>query len=116
LVADDIAKIRGVPVAAAEERMEPRHGLNTSGEIGDEIIAVVPKRLGGDRLHRRQLNAARMARSLGTGGATGLGSIVYALAVMSFMLAVNYRFVVRSPCWTSSRTPSAARFLGRKPN
>jgi type 2 lantibiotic biosynthesis protein LanM len=28
-------------------------------------------------------NAARMARSLGIGGATGLGSIVYALAVMS---------------------------------
>lgn len=28
-------------------------------------------------------NAARMARSLGTGGATGLGSIVYAFAVMA---------------------------------
>jgi type 2 lantibiotic biosynthesis protein LanM len=32
-------------------------------------------------------NAARMARSLGTGGATGLGSIVYALAVMAKCLA-----------------------------
>lgn len=34
-------------------------------------------------------NAARMARSLGVGGATGLGSIVYALAAMSKLLRDN---------------------------
>jgi type 2 lantibiotic biosynthesis protein LanM len=35
------------------------------------------------RKNLRSRNAARMARALGIGGATGLGSIVYALAVMS---------------------------------
>src|SRR5438128_271660 len=34
----------------------------------------------------RSAGAAGMARSLGIGGATGLGSIVYALAVMSKLL------------------------------
>ncbi len=38
------------------------------------------------RKNLRSRNAARMARSLGTGGATGLGSIVYALTVMSRFL------------------------------
>jgi type 2 lantibiotic biosynthesis protein LanM len=38
------------------------------------------------RKNLRSRNAARMARSLGIGGATGLGSIVYALAVMSKFL------------------------------
>jgi len=35
------------------------------------------------RKNLRSRNAARMARSMGVGGATGLGSIVYALTVMS---------------------------------
>jgi class II lanthipeptide synthase len=38
------------------------------------------------RKNMRSRNAARMARSLGIGGATGLGSIVYALTVMSKLL------------------------------
>lgn len=39
------------------------------------------------RTKLRSRNAARLARSLGTGGATGLGSIVYALTVTSRLLA-----------------------------
>jgi type 2 lantibiotic biosynthesis protein LanM len=38
------------------------------------------------RKNLKSRNAARIARSLGVGGATGLGSIVYALTVMSKML------------------------------
>jgi type 2 lantibiotic biosynthesis protein LanM len=38
------------------------------------------------RKNLRDRNAARLARSLGIGGATGLGSIVYALSVMSRLL------------------------------
>lgn len=38
------------------------------------------------RKNLRSRNAARLARSLGVGGATGLGSIVYALTVMSKFL------------------------------
>ena len=51
-------------------------GCKPSGELA----------LAGVRHLRKELksrNAARLARSLGLGGATGLGSIVYALAVMS---------------------------------
>src|SRR5262249_57319175 len=38
------------------------------------------------RKNLKSRNAARMARSLGVGGATGLGSIVYGLAVTSKFL------------------------------
>ena len=38
------------------------------------------------RKNLKRRNAARMARSLGIGGATGLGSIVYALTLMSKLL------------------------------
>lgn len=38
------------------------------------------------RKNLRSRNAARMARSLGVGGATGMGSIVYALTVISNLL------------------------------
>jgi class II lanthipeptide synthase len=48
----------------------------SSGELALSAIAHLCKEL-------RGRNAARMARSIGIGGATGLGSIVYALTVMS---------------------------------
>jgi type 2 lantibiotic biosynthesis protein LanM len=51
-------------------------GRKSSGELALAGIAHLRKSL-------RGRNAARMARSLGIGGATGLGSIVYALAVIS---------------------------------
>jgi type 2 lantibiotic biosynthesis protein LanM len=55
---------------AAVAKSEP------SRELALAAVAHLRKSLHG-------ANAARMARSLGTGGATGLGSIVYALAVMA---------------------------------
>ena len=51
-------------------------GRKPSGELALAGIARLRKNL-------TSRNAARMARSLGIGGATGLGSIVYALAVMA---------------------------------
>jgi type 2 lantibiotic biosynthesis protein LanM len=51
-------------------------GSEPSRELALAAVAHVRK-----SLHGR--NAARLARSLGTGGATGLGSVVYALAVMA---------------------------------
>jgi class II lanthipeptide synthase len=51
-------------------------GCRSSGELALAGISHLRKNL-------RSRNAARMARSLGIGGATGLGSIVYALTVMS---------------------------------
>ena len=51
-------------------------GSKSSGELALAGVAHLRKNL-------RGRNAARMARSLGIGGATGLGSIVYALTVMS---------------------------------
>ena len=51
-------------------------GRGSSGELARAGIAHIRKNL-------RSRNAARIARSLGIGGATGLGSIVYALTVMS---------------------------------
>jgi type 2 lantibiotic biosynthesis protein LanM len=51
-------------------------GAKSSGELALAGISHLRKDLKGR-------NAARMARSLGLGGATGLGSIVYALTVMS---------------------------------
>jgi len=51
-------------------------GRATSAELARAGIAYLRKNL-------RSRNAARMARSLGIGGATGLGSIVYALSLMS---------------------------------
>jgi type 2 lantibiotic biosynthesis protein LanM len=50
-----------------------------SGELALAAIAHLRKNLG-------TRNAARMARSLGLGGASGLGSIVYALTLMSKFL------------------------------
>ena len=51
-------------------------GCKSSGELALAGMLHLRKNL-------RSRNAARMARSLGIGGATGLGSIVYALTVMS---------------------------------
>jgi type 2 lantibiotic biosynthesis protein LanM len=51
-------------------------GRESSGELALAGISHLRKDL-------RSRNAARMARSLGIGGATGLGSIVYALTVIS---------------------------------
>ncbi|MGC2823889.1 MAG: type 2 lanthipeptide synthetase LanM family protein [Pseudolabrys sp.] len=54
-------------------------GRQSSAELARAGVAHLRKNLKGR-------NTARMARSLGVGGATGLGSIVYALAVMSKLL------------------------------
>ncbi len=51
-------------------------GRKSSGELALAGMAHLRKEL-------KSRNAARMARSLGIGGATGLGSIVYALTVSS---------------------------------
>jgi type 2 lantibiotic biosynthesis protein LanM len=51
-------------------------GNKTSAELAYAGLAQLRKNL-------KSRNAARMARALGLGGATGLGSIVYALAVMA---------------------------------
>ena len=51
-------------------------GSKSSRELALAAVAHLRKNLKGR-------NAARMARSLGIGGATGLGSIVYAFAVMA---------------------------------
>jgi class II lanthipeptide synthase len=51
-------------------------GRQSSGELALAGVSHLRKNL-------RGRNAARMARSLGVGGATGLGSIVYALSLMS---------------------------------
>ena len=51
-------------------------GSESSAELARASLAYLRKNL-------RSRNAARMARALGLGGATGLGSIVYALSVMS---------------------------------
>jgi class II lanthipeptide synthase len=53
-----------------------------SSELALAAVANLRRNLGGR-------NAARMARSLGTGGAVGLGSIVYALCVMSKCLKIS---------------------------
>ncbi len=54
-------------------------GRKSSAELAIAGVAHLRKNL-------KSRGAARMARSLGVGGATGLGSIVYALTVMSKML------------------------------
>lgn len=54
-------------------------GAASSGELALASLAHLRKEL-------RSRNAARMARSLGIGGAAGLGSIVYALTVMAKFL------------------------------
>src|SRR5215475_9902829 len=54
-------------------------GRKPSAELARAGVAHLRKNL-------KSRNAARIARSLGVGGATGLGSIVYALTVMSKML------------------------------
>ena len=51
-------------------------GSKTSAELAYAGLAQLRKNL-------KSRNAARMARALGLGGAVGLGSIVYALAVMA---------------------------------
>lgn len=51
-------------------------GNKASAELAQAALVQLRKNLKGR-------NAARMARSLGVGGAVGLGSIVYALAVMA---------------------------------
>lgn len=51
-------------------------GHQPAAELARAAVAHLRKSL-------KSRNAARMARSMGVGGATGLGSIVYALAVMS---------------------------------
>lgn len=54
-------------------------GCAPSGELARAAMARLRKSL-------RSRNAPRLARALGIGGATGLGSIVYALAVMATCL------------------------------
>jgi type 2 lantibiotic biosynthesis protein LanM len=54
-------------------------GRGSSAELALAGVAYLRKNL-------KSRNAARVARSLGIGGATGLGSIVYALTVMSKVL------------------------------
>ncbi len=54
-------------------------GRKSSGELALAGLSHLRKNL-------RSRNAARMARSLGIGGATGMGSIVYALTVISNLL------------------------------
>ena len=54
-------------------------GQTSSAELALAAVAHLRKRLKGR-------NSARLARSLGVGGATGLGSVVYALSVMSKLL------------------------------
>jgi type 2 lantibiotic biosynthesis protein LanM len=51
-------------------------GCKSSGELALAAVAGVRKRL-------RSRGSARMARSLGVAGGTGLGSLVYALTLMS---------------------------------
>jgi type 2 lantibiotic biosynthesis protein LanM len=51
-------------------------GSQSSAELAGAAVARLRKNL-------KSRSRARMARALGVGGATGLGSIVYALAVMS---------------------------------
>ncbi|HYC18287.1 MAG TPA: type 2 lanthipeptide synthetase LanM family protein [Pseudolabrys sp.] len=51
-------------------------GLHSSADLARAGVVRLRKNL-------KSRNAARMARSMGVGGATGLGSVVYALAVMS---------------------------------
>jgi type 2 lantibiotic biosynthesis protein LanM len=57
-------------------------GHQPSGELALASVSHLRKNL-------RDRTAARMARSLGVGGATGLGSVVYALTVMSKCLRDN---------------------------
>jgi type 2 lantibiotic biosynthesis protein LanM len=52
---------------------------DTSGELARAAVADVRKKL-------RSRSAARLARSLGVGGGTGVGSVVYALTLMSGFL------------------------------
>jgi type 2 lantibiotic biosynthesis protein LanM len=52
----------------------------TSGELAVAALSHLRKTL-------KSRNAARAARALGIGGATGLGSIVYALAIIAKLLA-----------------------------
>ncbi len=54
-------------------------GHQTSGELARAGVSYLRRNL-------KSRDAARMARSMGVGGATGLGSIVYALTVMASYL------------------------------
>ncbi|MBV8755285.1 MAG: type 2 lantipeptide synthetase LanM family protein [Hyphomicrobiales bacterium] len=54
-------------------------GNRSSGELALAAVSLVRKNL-------RSRNAARIARWLGVGGGTGLGSIVYALSLMAMWL------------------------------
>ena len=56
------------------------HAVTRSNSNSAELALAAVAQL---RKNLRSQNAARMARSLGVGGAVGLGSIVYALCVMS---------------------------------
>jgi type 2 lantibiotic biosynthesis protein LanM len=58
-------------------------GCKASGELALAAVAQLRKSL-------KSRNAARIARSLGVGGAVGLGSIVYALSVMSKCLVDDH--------------------------
>jgi type 2 lantibiotic biosynthesis protein LanM len=59
------------------------HCVVTASRLSGELALAGVSRL---RKNLKSRNAARMARSVGIGGATGLGSIVYALAVMATLL------------------------------
>jgi type 2 lantibiotic biosynthesis protein LanM len=66
--------VSGIAVFLAAHAAVSRH--QPSRELALASVAHLRK-------HLKGRNAARMARSLGVGGAVGLGSIVYALTVMS---------------------------------
>lgn len=59
------------------------HAIATQRDASAELALAAVSHL---RKNLRGRGAARMARSLGIGGATGLGSIVYSFAVMSKIL------------------------------
>jgi type 2 lantibiotic biosynthesis protein LanM len=70
--------VSGIAVFLAAH--EAATGSRSSGELARAALSHLRKDL-------KSRNAARIARSWGIGGATGLGSIVYALAVTSKCLA-----------------------------
>lgn len=67
----------GIAIFLAAHAMVTERGA--SAELALAAVSHLRKNL-------RSRGAARIARSLGIGGATGLGSVVYALAVMSKLL------------------------------
>jgi type 2 lantibiotic biosynthesis protein LanM len=66
--------VSGIAVFLAAHAAVTRHA--PSAELAVAALALLRKKL-------RDRNAARFARSIGIGGATGLGSLIYALTIVS---------------------------------